>query len=202
LAASRRMVFSVVRAAILRGSQELAPQDDVEIVSQARRPGRRWCFSSFDFQWEDVAPRSRDTLRPSFANSFTPKKKEGAGKTGCTLHPRSRVQKQQNKTHTSIQVQRKHSGLPCAMALQLISCSPRRDQSLFVTVIPRKRELPENLTPAIGASGPHDFAVRECLRSSFANTTSTASHRACRDVAQRPSHRAGWSRSEVCRVAR
>ena len=31
---------------------------------------------------------------------------------------------------------------------------------LFVTVIPKKRELPRNLTPAIGASGPHDFAVR------------------------------------------
>jgi hypothetical protein len=28
-AASRRMVFSTVRAAILRGSQELAPQDEV-----------------------------------------------------------------------------------------------------------------------------------------------------------------------------
>jgi hypothetical protein len=52
------------------------------------------------------------------------------------------------------------SGLPCAMVLQLISCSPRRDQSLFVTVIPRKRELLRSLTPAIGASGPHDFAVR------------------------------------------
>jgi hypothetical protein len=64
------------------------------------------------------------------------------------------------KTHTSIQVQRKQSGLPCAMALQLISCSPRRDQSLFVTVAPKKRELLANLTPAIGASGPHDFAVR------------------------------------------
>ena len=28
--------------------------------------------------------------------------------------------------HTSIQVQRKHSGLPCAMALRLMPCSPRR----------------------------------------------------------------------------
>src|ERR1700753_4224163 len=46
------------------------------------------------------------------------------------------------------------------MVLQLIPCSPRRDQSLFVTVAPRKRELLKNLTPAIGASGPHDFAVR------------------------------------------
>jgi hypothetical protein len=31
---------------------------------------------------------------------------------------------------------------------------------LFVTVAPKKRELLANLTPAIGASGPHDFAVR------------------------------------------
>jgi hypothetical protein len=44
--------------------------------------------------------------------------------------------------------------------LRLIPCSPRRDQSLFVTVI--ARIPPRNLTPAIGASGPHDFAVRLC----------------------------------------
>src|SRR5882757_9932177 len=31
---------------------------------------------------------------------------------------------------------------------------------LLVTVAPKKRELLANLTPAIGASGPHDFAVR------------------------------------------
>src|ERR1700692_3222277 len=30
------------------------------------------------------------------------------------------------ETHTSIQVQRKHSGIPRAMALRLMPCSPRR----------------------------------------------------------------------------
>jgi hypothetical protein len=30
----------------------------------------------------------------------------------------------QGNAHTSIQVKREHSGLPCAMALRLISCSP------------------------------------------------------------------------------
>ena len=49
-----------------------------------------------------------------------PSRNEGAGKTGCTLHPRSRVQLRTENAHTSIQVQRKHSGLPCAMALRLI----------------------------------------------------------------------------------
>jgi hypothetical protein len=47
-----------------------------------------------------------------------------------------------------------------------IVLSPARP-GLFVTVIPRKRELPRNLTPAIGASGPHDFTVRKsCARQS------------------------------------
>jgi hypothetical protein len=52
--------------------------------------------------------------------------KEGAGNAGCALHPRSRVQNAQAKTHTSIQVQRRQSGIPCAMALRLTSRSPRR----------------------------------------------------------------------------
>jgi hypothetical protein len=68
----------------------------------------------------------------SFENR-SPLKIEGAGKTGCTLHPRSRVHKKRTSAHTSIQVQRKHSGLPRAMALRLISCSPRR-RILVVTV--------------------------------------------------------------------
>jgi hypothetical protein len=40
-----------------------------------------------------------------------------------------------------------------------IVLSPARP-GLLVTVIPKKRELLANLTPAIGASGPRDFAVR------------------------------------------
>jgi hypothetical protein len=81
------------------------------------------------------------------------------GKTGCALHPRSRVPMHIAKTHTSIQVQRKQSGLPCAMVLRLTSCSPRRDRACLPPSPPRSLLL-ENLTPAIGASGPHDFAVR------------------------------------------
>jgi hypothetical protein len=52
-------------------------------------------------------------------------RKEGAGKTGCALHPRSRVQLRKKNAHTSIQVQRRASGLPCAMILRRTSCSPR-----------------------------------------------------------------------------
>jgi hypothetical protein len=107
----------------------------------------------------DVTPPSRDTLRPRFANSSAPKDR-GRREDRVRAAPAVSCAKAVKKTHMSIQVQRKHSGLPCAMVLQLISCSPRRDLGLFVTVVPKKRELPKNLTPAIGASGPHDFAVR------------------------------------------
>ena len=51
---------------------------------------------------------------------------EGAGKTGCLLHPRSRVRFAQTKTAHEHTGQREHSGLPCAMALRLTSCSSRR----------------------------------------------------------------------------
>src|SRR5205814_2602443 len=69
---------------------------------------------------------SRRDFARGLHQRWPPQNTEGAGKTGCALHPRSRVQAAQRNAHTSIQVQRKHSGLPCAMALRLISCSPRR----------------------------------------------------------------------------
>jgi hypothetical protein len=103
---------------------------------------------------------------PEWMQDFPPSKEgavrsqEGRREDRVRAAPAVPCAKVVNKTHTSIQVQRKQSGLPCAMVLQLIPCSPRRDQSLFVTVVPKKRELLANLTPAIGASGPHDFAVR------------------------------------------
>ena len=44
-------------------------------------------------QREGVRPHCRGAMRPGFASVATLKEKEGAGKTGCALHPRSRVQK-------------------------------------------------------------------------------------------------------------
>jgi hypothetical protein len=42
--------------------------------------------------------------------------------------------------HTSIQVQPEHSGIPCAMALRLMPCSPRR-RIPFATVASRIEDL-------------------------------------------------------------
>jgi hypothetical protein len=82
---------------------------------------------------KDVTSRPRGAMRPSL-DRVHPREWEGAGNAGCALHPRSRVQDAQGNAHTSIQVQRKHSGIPCAMALRLMPCSPRRRIRL-VTVV-------------------------------------------------------------------
>ena len=111
-------------------------RDDVELVSD-----------SIVKQREDVRPRSRGAVRPSFASISPSEQQEGAGKAGCALHPRSRVQHAQGKTHTSIQVQRRHSGLPRAMVLRLISRSPWRPGFLATVA---SRALPQSLTPASG----------------------------------------------------
>ncbi len=83
---------------------------------------------------------------------------EGAGKTGCTPHPRSRVQFAHNNAHTSIQVRLRHPGLPCAMALRLTSCSPRRT-ALLPPSSPRSFAS-LGLSASTAAPEPHDFAVR------------------------------------------
>src|SRR5436305_10060372 len=95
-------------------------------------------------------------FRPRHANSLPPSKIEGAGNAGCALHPRSRVLKCVKMAHTSIQVQRRQSDIPCAMALRLTSCSPRWS-GLVVTVT---CELLHKLSASVAAPGPHDFAVR------------------------------------------
>src|SRR3954451_2506519 len=101
-----------------------------------------------------------------------PRKLEGAGKTGCLLHPRSRVRFTQTKGHTSIQGSGKHSGLPCAMALRLTSCSPRR--TALLPPSPREKLASLGLSASTAAPESHDFPVRV--------------RRVCLSRPQRPSH--------------
>ena len=107
----------------------------------------------------NMTSRSRDIIRPSFTNSFALKNR-GRREDRVRAAPAVPCAKVANKNA------HEHTGSAEAVrpslrnGLRLIPCSPRRDHSLLVTVAPRKREIPRNLTPAIGASGPHDFAVR------------------------------------------
>src|SRR6266404_6801561 len=76
------------------------------------------------------------------------KQQEGVGKTGCALHPRSRVLKTVEKTHTSIQVSGGTPAFPAQWFTAYSALAPVT--GLFATVIPEKLSLPRNLTPASG----------------------------------------------------
>src|SRR6185369_8722766 len=119
-------------------------------------PGCRCAHPGYDL---NTTSHSRDALRPRFLHLLSALFEiEGAGKTGCLLHPRSRVRFAQTKGHTSIQGSGKHSGLPCAMALRLTSCSPRR--TALLPPSPARSFASLGLSASTAAPEPHDFAVR------------------------------------------
>src|SRR5260221_10554962 len=80
------------------------------------------------------------------------------GRRECRVHAAPAVSRAKlcKKTHTSIQVQRRQSNIPCAMVLRLISRSPRRSGFLVTVVCASSRKL----DAGVEASGPHDFTVR------------------------------------------
>ncbi|XSC44688.1 hypothetical protein ACF1BQ_045880 [Bradyrhizobium sp. RDT10] len=84
-------------------------------------------------------------------------KTEGAGMTGCLLHPRSRVRFAQAKVHTSIQGSGSipaflRNGLTAYFELSLVNG--------FLATIAAQGMNPMQLVASTAASGPHDFAVR------------------------------------------
>jgi hypothetical protein len=101
--------------------------------------------------------RSRGVKRPSFCNRSPSQSEEGAGKAGCALHPRSRVQNVHKNTHTSIQVQRRHPAFPARWFTAYFVLFPVN--GFLATVAPEKLASQE-LDASTAASEPHDFAVR------------------------------------------
>jgi hypothetical protein len=99
-----RQSISQARAGLLR---RLAPRNDVDRFTTQLRLLAAHCARVLQIH---SAPKRRGRREDRV---------HAAPAVPCT--------KGDKKTHTSIQVQRRQSGLPCAMVLQLISCSPRRD---------------------------------------------------------------------------
>jgi hypothetical protein len=153
----------------------------------ARRPGRRGWIASSQVR---TSLHSRGTLRPSFTKSFARKTKgavpsqEGGRESRVRAAPAISCAKAERKTHTSIQVQRKQSGLPCAMVLRLISCSPWRPA--FLSPSSPRSLLLKNLTPA---SGRRDHTTSPSALTPFVKGVfaSTASRPASVTIASRPS---------------
>ena len=100
--------------------------------------------SNDDLPRHDFAISRRDS--PEFCISFT-LQSEGAGNTGCALHPRSRVRCAQKNAH-------EHTGSAETLRHSLrngftaYTCSP--GDRLSCHRHPRKRSLLANLTPASG----------------------------------------------------
>src|SRR5205823_12962355 len=94
----------------------------------------------------DIVSPSRDVIRPRLASSFGPLRLEGAGKTGCLLHPRSRVRFAQTKLHTSIQGSGSIPAFPAQWFYGLLRALP--GERLFCLRRPREASLLKDLTPA------------------------------------------------------
>ena len=90
---------------------------------------------------------SRGWIRPSFVSFFTLFViREGAGKTGCLLHLRSRVRFAQTKLHTSIQGSGNTPAFPAQWLYGLLRALP--GERLFCLRRPREASLLLDLTPA------------------------------------------------------
>jgi hypothetical protein len=102
---------------------------------------------------------ARDALRPSACCQFTPSSiDEGAGKAGCRPHPWSACNKNARGRTTGTS---RTSGLPCATVLRLIRALPGAPG--FLATMTRMMLTHQHEDTSVGVSGPHDFAVRDCV---------------------------------------
>ena len=118
-----------------------------EAIHTRRQAAERWnCFACARND-VDTASRSRGLIRPRFAGNFPPSESEGAGKTGCLLHPRSRVRfAHKQKVHTSIQGSGSIPAFPAQWLYGLLRALP--GERLFCHRRPREALPLADLTPA------------------------------------------------------
>jgi hypothetical protein len=113
----------------------------------------------------DTRSRSRDALRPRFASSFGPLRNRGRREDRVLAAPAVSRAICANKTAHEHTGQLEHSGLPCAMALRLTSCSSRRTALLPPSSAGHRARSEgsmrnRQLSASTAAPEPHDFAVR------------------------------------------
>ena len=83
-------------------------------------------------------------------------KVEGAGKTGCALHPRSRVQNTGRRRTRAYRFSGGNPAFPARWFTAYFALSPVTGLSCHR----HRRNDFRQLDTSVGVSGPHDFAVR------------------------------------------
>ena len=142
-----------------------------------------------------INQRSRGALRPRLAKTFSLEKRE-QGMPGAR-RTRGLVCNWKQKAHTSIQVQPKHAGIPCAMALRLMPRSLRRrirlasvTAGLLTDRSGRTELVTDSLAPATGVETTRFCRTRQRRSScaSFDHSRSTALRSRSRPTLPRPPH--------------
>src|SRR5258705_10839003 len=95
-------------------------------------------------------------MRPRSCESLPLLKPEGAGNAGSTMHPQPRVQMKKAHEHSHHGHTGNHPAFPAQWFYGLLRALPGDHACLT----PSPALLLADLTPTIGASEPHDFAVR------------------------------------------
>ena len=115
-----RGLLRVRRQMVVRSSHVIASEAKQSILSVCREMD---CFASLAMTagYDFAISRHGSPEVCIFVCSLSIT--EGAGKTGCSLHLRSRVQSAR-KTHTSIQVQRRHPAFPAQWLYGLLRALP------------------------------------------------------------------------------
>jgi hypothetical protein len=123
-------------------------------------------------------------VSPELCKSFA---LETRGRRECRVRaaPAVSCAKVETKTHTSVQVQRRHSGIPCAMALRLISCSPRRDRACLSPPSQKRLRVLRGDTCHRGVRTTRLHRPPHAC-SSVTHAAATASHRNTRDDREAP----------------
>jgi hypothetical protein len=102
-----------------------------------------------------TAPRSRCAYPHEFCQNFLPSNVKGAGNAGRLMRPQPRVQSRKHTSshhgHTGITRHSPHNGFTAYFVLSPVT-------GLFCHR--RLARLLARLDASVGASGPHDFAVR------------------------------------------
>src|SRR5258708_14639111 len=144
------------------------------------------CFASLAMTISKHAFKSRGALRPSRA--FISRPKEGVGNAGRPLHPRPRVHfvlVERTRVTTSTPAS---PGIPARNGFTAyVALSPvtglfcHRRQRISDLSAPGWADLPSReLDASVGASGPHDFAVRSNISRQRAGESLTGSSPALR----------------------